>query len=66
MTERPNWWPKLKRAAEANGLPLEEAVSFATILHEDDCARVQGTGVCDCDPDVHMRSRRLTTGQGEV
>lgn len=53
----PNWWPKLQKAAEAHGVPLTEAVTVAEILHDDRCARLQGTGVCNCDPDVRLLSR---------
>lgn len=59
MTSEPNWWPKLRTAAEANGVPLEDAVSVAEIRHEDDCARLQGRGTCGCDPDVRLASKSL-------
>lgn len=59
MSGEPNWWPKLRRAAEANGVPLTEAVSVADIRHDDWCSRMQGTGRCDCDPDVTLRQRRV-------
>lgn len=59
MTPTPNWWPKLREAAEANGVPLEEAVSVAEVRHDDDCARLEGTGVCDCEPDVRLLSRPI-------
>lgn len=58
MTNQPNWLPKLKRAAQANGIALAEAASLAEVLHDDDCARLQGTGICDCDPDVRLASLR--------
>jgi hypothetical protein len=47
------------RAAEEHGLSKEIAVAAAEIRHEDDCARLQGTGVCNCDPDVLLSSRTL-------
>lgn len=57
MSRRPNWWPKLRRAAAEHGLPMTTAVAVAEILHDDDCSRLQGTGTCDCDPDVRLTSR---------
>lgn len=59
MTETPNWWAPLIRAAKENGVPLTEAVSVAEVSHDDDCARLAETGVCDCSPDVKLASRRL-------
>lgn len=60
MTPRtPNWWPKLQEAAHAHDVTLTEAVTLVEILHDDNCARLQGTGVCDCDPDVQLRSQSL-------
>jgi len=59
MTSTPNWWKPLMRAAEAHGLNERAAVARAEILHDDDCARLRGTGVCDCDPDVRLLSRPL-------
>lgn len=61
----PNWWPKLQKAAEAHGVPLTEAVTVAEILHDDRCARLQGTGVCNCDPDVQLTSRRVRPREEE-
>lgn len=60
MTSRtPNWWPKLQEAADAHDVPLTEAVTLVQILHDDECARLQNTGVCNCDPDVQLRSQNL-------
>lgn len=64
MTPTPNWWPKLRRAAKANGVPLTEAVSFAEVRHDDDCARIRGTGICDCDPNVTLTQRRIDRAGG--
>lgn len=61
-TPIPNWLPKLRRAAEAHGLTTRAAVATAEILHDDWCARMQGTGVCDCDPDVRIVSRDRQDG----
>lgn len=59
MNDRPNWWEPLRRAARAHDVPLTEAVTLAEILHDDDCARLQRTGVCDCAPDVQLTSTRI-------
>lgn len=63
MKHRPNWWPKLKEAARANGVALSRAVSVAEIRHDDGCARLLGMGVCNCDPDVHLTSKRIRGGE---
>lgn len=54
----PNWFPKLKRAAREHGLTVSGAITLADIRHDDWCARLQGAGVCDCDPDVHLVTRQ--------
>lgn len=64
MSDEPNWVPKLKKAARANGVPLTEAVSVADIRHDDHCARIRGTGVCDCDPNVTLTQRRIDRSGG--
>lgn len=62
MSETPNWEPKLREAAEEHGIELTEAVTLADIRHDDWCARIQGTGVCDCDPNVRLISRKIDGG----
>lgn len=57
--DRPNWLPKLMRAAEAQDLTTAAAVALAEVRHDDDCARLLGVGVCNCNPDVTLRSRHL-------
>lgn len=57
MTPTPNWLPKLKRLAEAHGLFQRGTLTVTDIRHDDWCARLQGTGVCNCDPDVRLVSR---------
>lgn len=59
----PNWWPELRKAAAANGVPLTEAVSVAEIRHDDDCSRLLGVGTCDCSPDVTLQQRRIDGGE---
>jgi hypothetical protein len=63
MNETPNWWGPLIQASKANGVPLTKAASVAEIFHDDGCARLKGTGVCDCDPDVKLASKRLEEGE---
>lgn len=60
--EEPNWWKPLRRAAEAHGLSLTEAVTLITVYHDEDCARLQGVGMCDCEPDLQLASRSLEGG----
>lgn len=63
--DTPNWYEPLRRAARENGVPLTEAISVANIVHDDPtCARIVGTGVCDCDPDVLLFSRRVRPERG--
>lgn len=64
MSDEPNWVPKLKKAAKANGVPLTEAVSLADIRHDEWCARLKGEGPCDCDPDVRLYQRRIDRSGG--
>lgn len=66
VTPTPNWLTKLKKAAKANGLALTEAVSVAEIRHDNRCARLQGTGVCDCEPDVRLASRKIRRHEEET
>lgn len=59
----PNWWAPLRRAAREHGVSLTRALTLVEILHDDDCARLAGTGNCDCDPDVRLTSKSLE-GEG--
>lgn len=42
----------LKLIAEGTFNPKPGTVSGISILHDDWCAALKGTGPCNCDPDV--------------
>lgn len=67
MTPRtPNWLPKLQEAADAHDVTLTEAVTLVEILHDNNCARLQGTGVCNCDPDIQLTSTKTQHREEET
>lgn len=62
-SREPNWWKPLRQAAQEHGVSLTEAITLVEVLHDDGCSRLEGTGTCDCNPDVKLASKSLEGGE---
>lgn len=56
MSGRPNYLKALLRHLEDNP-PEPGAVEHVEVRHDSGCARLRGTGSCDCDPEVETGAR---------
>lgn len=57
-TRIPNWFIKLLHMGERLEIQVREAQDFHLhVRHDDWCARLQGRGPCNCDPDLRVLDR---------
>lgn len=47
-----NYWRAVMEAIADGAVPSPGTVAVMTLLHDDWCALLSGSGPCDCDPEV--------------
>jgi hypothetical protein len=47
-----NYWWMILEAIASGAIPPPGEIAIMTVLHDDWCALLSGSGPCDCDPEI--------------